>query len=343
MKPLDVLLLADDKPGHYHLAEGVIAALERLVPVNTTRINVQRRWWMPGRLLSRLVNNGLSNRRILRLGYGIRLEDLPPSDMVISAGGNTLAANIAASRAFGADNIFIGSLRRFLPEDFSVVITSYERFSHRPRHLVCLKPCTLDPDTLGGPDRFSANSAENFPANAGLLLGGDTPDYTFTPQEWQRLIDLLEAAHQRWGTQWLVSNSRRTPDFASDLFAQKAAQPNSPVEFIDYRVAGPGTLHRIFATAGLILCTEDSSTMISEAIAARLPVIGLCPKVHGFTPQEQEYRHYLQHNNWTETLAIAGVSPENLAQAQCRIHPMQENHLDLLAEKLKQRLPDLLS
>ncbi len=343
MKSLDILLLTDDRPGHYHLAQGVIAALERWVDIKVTRIDVQRRWWTPGRLLSKLVNNACSEASILKLGYGIRLENLKPADLVISAGGNTLAANIAASRALKAENIFIGSLRRFKAEDFSVVITSYQRFAHLPRHLACLKPCTLDPDTLGRPAIPPRFDGDTPPKTAGLLLGGNTPDYKYTTDEWQRLGRLIDDTHQAWGTQWLVSNSRRTPDTASNYFATKALLSDSPMEFIDYRIKGPGSLHHIFTTTDIIACTEDSSTMISEAIAAKLPVIGLTPKTHKHTPQELEYRQYLEHNNWTRTLAITALGPQNFARTLSQIIPMRENHLDLLAQKLKQRLPDLLS
>ena len=338
MKTIEVLLLVDGNPGHYHLAEGVITALERGVRTNVTRIKIKRSWWAPGRLLAKMANAKTSHKMMLKLGYGINLDDLPPAQLVISAGGNTLGANVAAARALVADNIFVGSVRRFQPENFSIVITSYQRFSHLPRHLVSLKPCKLDPDDLAQP-----NPPHTTPAIAGLLLGGDTPRYKFTGDEWQKLADMVDAVHSDNGTRWLISNSRRTPDFASDLFAQKAAGSDTAIEFIDFRSAGPGTLDKIFKTADIIACTEDSSTMISEAIAARIPVIGLTPEIHSFSPQEQEYRHYLQHNNWTKSLSIATLSPQTIEQALAGIIPMKENHLDLLAERLAQRLPALLS
>ena len=49
--PLKVIFLADTRPGHYHLAEGVIAAVARLRPVEVTRIEVKRKWIVPTRWL----------------------------------------------------------------------------------------------------------------------------------------------------------------------------------------------------------------------------------------------------------------------------------------------------
>ena len=112
-RPLDALLLSDGKPGHYHQAEGVIAALARLGPVATTRLEVRRRFVIPTRTLLQLVNAGLPSAHILRLGYGLRAAELPRADVVVSAGGETLAANAAAAKALGAANIFCGPNARF--------------------------------------------------------------------------------------------------------------------------------------------------------------------------------------------------------------------------------------
>ncbi len=342
MTALRVVLLADEKPGHFHLSEGVVAALARLAQVELFRLDVRRYPVVPGRLLHQLVSRRLSPALILAMGYGVRAAHLPPADVVVSAGGNTLAANVAASRLLSAENIFIGSLRRYPPEDFGLVITSYARYGRLPRHLVCLKPCALDPTALGRPEVVPVFGAAHPPKRAGLLLGGNTPDFSFSPAEWQRMLTLVEDSHERWGTLWQISTSRRTPDHVSARIAELAAHSKAISRFIDYRRAGPGSLRDVFASVDIILCTEDSSTMISEAIAARLPVIGLTPKVHGFTPQEAEYRRFLAAQNWTCSLMIDALDMDHLDKALSRLCPMSENHLDLLAARLRHHLPHLL-
>ena len=46
--------------------------------------------------------------------------------------------------------------------------------------------------------------------------------------------------------------------------------------------------------------------MISEAVSARLPVVGVAPRAHRFTDEEQIYRTFLIRNNWCRVLPIAG-------------------------------------
>src|SRR6185437_12631182 len=83
---------------------------------------------------------------------------------------------------------------------------------------------------------------------------------------------------------------RRTPASVADKIAALAEDDTVVARFIDYRTAGPGTLPEIFGKADVIVCTEDSSTMISEAVSARLPVVGAAPAAHRFTDEEQDYR-----------------------------------------------------
>lgn len=81
--------------------------------------------------------------------------------------------------------------------------------------------------------------------------------------------------------------------------------------------------------------------MISEAVSARLPVVGVAPAAHRFTDEEQDYRSFLIRNGWCRVLPIAELTPETFAGALSEIEPLKENPLDALAAKLKERLPAL--
>jgi len=341
--PLKVIFLADTRPGHYHLAQGVIAALERLRPVEVTRIEVQRKWIVPTRWLrARITAKSFYPPRMLRMAYRIDAEAIPQADLVVSAGGETHMPNLCVTRLLGVPNIFCGSLLRNLgPENFSLIISSYERDVASPRHLVVLKPSSIDPDALGRPAVVPRYGPDKHPAVAGLLVGGKAGPFRYKRQEWERLLSFMAEVSKAWGTRWLVSTSRRTPDTVADRIAELAKDDGVIARFIDFRTAGPGTLPEIFASAEVIVCTEDSSTMISEAVSARLPVVGVAPKAHRFTAEEKDYRNFLMKNGWCRVLPIADLSPDAFAGALAEIEPLQENPLDALAAKLKERLPEL--
>jgi mitochondrial fission protein ELM1 len=343
VSPLKVIFLADTRPGHYHLAQGVIAALERLRPVEVTRIEVKRKWIVPTRWLRARINaKTFYPPRMLRMAYRIDAETIPKADLVVSGGGETHMPNLCVTQLLGVPNIFCGSLLRGLePENFSLIISSYERDASSPQHLVVLKPSPIDPDALGRPAVVPQYGPDKHPEVAGLLVGGNAGAFRYKRHEWERLLSFVTEVSKAWGTRWLVSTSRRTPDAVADRIAALAKDESVIAKFIDFRTAGPGTLPEIFSKAEVVVCTEDSSTMISEAVSARLPVVGVAPQAHRFTEEETAYRDFLMKNGWCRTLPIADLSPETFAAALAEVEPIQENPLDALAAKLKERLPEL--
>lgn len=340
--PLRILLLSDERPGHFHLADGVVAAAKRLTDVECLRIRTRQRFILPRRLLSHMRKSyDWPPDRHLKFGYGVNIKKLPRIDLVVSAGGETLIPNVDISRTLDVPNIFCGSLRQFAPEDFSVVVTSYSDRADCPRHIVVVKPNAMDPEELGRPKIIPQFGQDNPPRFAGLLIGGDSGLFTYDRNEWLRLLQFIESVTQAWGTRWLVSTSRRTDRWLGKKIARLAKKNDTIAEFIDYRKAGPGTLPDLFKRSDVLVCTEDSSSMISEAVCARMPVIGVAPEDHGFKPEEREYRKRLLDNNWARYVLIGGLSVDRFSQALSEVRPRDDNHLDYLAGLLRQHLPEV--
>jgi uncharacterized protein len=344
MPPLTALLLSDGRPGHYQRAEGILAAIARLRPVETTRVNVHRRRWLPGRALAKLIDIGMSPARLLKLAYGIDAAKLPRADLVVSSGGNTLAANIAAARILGAPNIVYGSVRRFQPGNFSLVLTSYGGHAERPRHrMIPLMPVPYDPDTLS-PLIDAKLDPGHPPRSLGLLIGGNAGGFRYRPDDWRRLFAFIADMHAQHGTRWIVANSPRTPTKVSDEIIRRADDAAGPISgFIDVRVAGPGSLMRLFVEAQAIVSTDDSSSMVTEAVWLRRPVIGVSPPGARFAEREDWYRKHLDRNDWTRSIPIAELSPASVLSLFAEIRPHNGNALDLLAATMGECLPTLLA
>jgi uncharacterized protein len=340
-RPLNVLLLSDGKPGHYHQAEGVIAALGRLGPVATTRLEVRRRFIVPTRMLVQLVNAGTQPAQVLRLGYGLRAAELPPADVVVSAGGETLAANAATAKALGAANIFCGRLRRLAPEHMALVLVTLDSLAEHRNHLVCLPPSPIDaaPRMRAGGGR---PGREHPPARVGVLVGGNSGAFRYRPEDWLRLTGFMREAHRSHGIAWLATTSRRSGAFIGDALAAMACEADSGVQcFIDFRTAGPGTLAQIFADADAILCTDDSTSMLSEAIGACLPVVAVAPERCALEAREAEYRRLLAQRGWYRPLRLAELTPAAFLAALEEMTPRTASARDELAAAIGERLPKL--
>ena len=345
-RPLTALLLADGKPGHYHQAEGVIAAIGRMRPVTTVRLEVRRRLVLPTRTLAQLVNLGVSPALILRLGFGIRANTLPAADVVVSAGGDTLAANAVVAKLLDAPNIFCGRLRRLGAEHVKIVIVSVERLAELPNYLVFLPPSPIDTgaapaDSNGAVKRFGRT---NPPAKVGVLIGGNSGAHRYGAEDWQQLTRFLQDAHRAHGMRWLASTSRRSGSVIGDALAAMAAKGESGLDmFVDFRTAGAGTLPQIFAAADAVLCTDDSTTMISEAVGARLPVVSVAPAAAALEVREAEYRGYLASEGWYRSLPLSQLTADSFLAALEEITPRTSSQLDELAEAVSERLPELFT
>ncbi|MEQ8825597.1 MAG: ELM1/GtrOC1 family putative glycosyltransferase [Filomicrobium sp.] len=338
---LAILLLSDGRPGHFVLSEGIVAALGRLKKPQVKRLDVKRPAWMPARVLSWLVNVGLPPTVVLRFIYGISPSALGNPDIVVSAGGNTLAANIAAARIAGAPNIFYGSLRRYRASDFALVMTSYARDADAPNRMMWLKPTRLDPDAFAPDDSHETKLNDEMPL--GLIIGGDSGTISYSGRDWDRLLGFVEAHHTATGQTWFVANAPRTPDVVSDRIAALAGPASGAIQrFIDVRTAGPGTLGILLGNCQAVLCTADSSTMLSETVWMRRRVIAIEPLSFALPSNEASYRDWLEESGWVRRMAIADLTPDAVTDALAGLSPLEANPLDALADELRRRFPDLL-
>jgi uncharacterized protein len=337
--PLSILLISDGRPGHFNLAEGIVAAVARLRPVDVNRLEVKRPAWLPARVLSTLVNHGMAPERILGWLYGVDPGGLGHVDLIVSAGGNTLAANIAAAEITGAANVFYGSLRRYGAEDFALVMSSYAGPADEPNQVMTLKPSKLDPDELG----VIADDSHETARRLGLIIGGNSGTVRFVEADWDRLLGFVRSSGSS-GVNWIVANAPRTPEAVSDRLAEMAAADNSPIEqFIDVRTAGSGTLGILLSRAEAVVCTADSSTMLSETVWMRRPVVAVSPKAFSLPENEADYRAWLSKKGWTRQMSIQELAPETLETALDEIVVLDSNPMDGLAALLEERLPQLFS
>lgn len=347
--PLSVLIVSDGRPGHYHLSEGVVAAMARRRSISRERLDVGRPR-LPVRVLATLLRHGIGPPMLLWLAHGRGPSDLPAADVVVAAGGETIVAAVAAGRLLGAPVIYCGTLRHVGVEQVALVISSYRSHADLPRHIVTLKPSAFDPDVPMGTDASALHPTNDGPAHhrrVGLLIGGNSGLFDWREADWHRLETLVQACHAQFGWRWHVSTSRRTPGPVADRLRALAGRPTggseaNPIEvLIDYRTAGPGTLPGLLSAVDAAVVTEDSSTMLSEAVAARLPVVGVSPTRHDFKPDEREYRAFLREQDWCRFLPLAEAAPVDLATAFGETRPMAVNHLETLARALSARMPSL--
>src|SRR5262249_34980516 len=153
--------------------------------------------------------------------------DLPAADLVVSAGGETLAANAAAAMLLGVPNIFCGRIRSLKPEHMRLVIAWLEKFAELPNHLLALPP---SPFGVAAPHERGRVGPGTPPRLAGALIGGNSGSVRYSTRDWERLIRFLRESHRSHGIRWLVTTSRRSSPEITDALASLAAESDGPIE-----------------------------------------------------------------------------------------------------------------
>ena len=120
-----------------------------------------------------------------------------------------------------------------------------------------------------------------------------------------------------------------------------ARQPNGPIdELIDVADADAPTLDGLLARVDGVVCTADSSSMISEVVWARRRLLCIAPERFSLTANEADYRRWLAREGWLREAKLHTLSGAAMVRELSRVTPRRSNALDELADLLA-RVPAL--
>lgn len=259
----------DERPGHLTKVRGVLKALSSHISLSVQEIPVR---WKP-RVLRSIVPYlpGVTPAVCLTKPVNGRV------DLVISAGGATEWVNARLARAHGAANIFLGSLRTCSPDAFTVLPRI--ETGDAPQILVMdLVPSEIDASAV-------AAAAETELSNLGgrywtVLIGGDGSGCVWTPSDYAVQADLIIAEAAAAGVRLIVTSSRRTGEAGERVWRDKLAAGDRLELGVWYSRREVETSPRLAAMLGRaerIIITEDSASMVNEAVATGRPVATIAP------------------------------------------------------------------
>lgn len=316
----NILVVSDQKPGHYNQSYGVVAALKRLEKFQVTEKTVGRIILLPRRISEILLKwhwFPIPLHLLLAGIYRPAISSRP--DIIVSAGGRTLIANVLLAKKFGVPNIFSGSIRGIDKHSFCAIAQIYPEFEGVRPYVVGLKP---------SPVEFVGRSASNAdPQQICLLIGGPTAAHSFTATEFDRLCSGLADSRLRWK----VISSRRTPPNWSKRLNELQDLRN--IEVFDSQKTGPMNIFELIKDCDAAIVTADSTSMISESIATGLPVISLTSEDQSPT-RDDDYLVLLQEQGWFKMVAMQSCSDANLLSAIKACKPSTVDHTELLSKAL---------
>lgn len=232
--PLVVWQLTDGKPGHEHQTLGLIRAMERLMPVQTIRIDLRQQ---PVGIMDILM------RRFPN--------DYPEPSLVLGAGHGTHLALLAAKLATGGRTVVL--MKPSLPLSWFdyVIMPQHDHPPHQPHVMGTYG--VLNPVT----------PAPALKQDRGLmLLGGPSKRHGWDEEGMVSQLKAVLAAHPN--VQWQISTSRRTPEHT--FLEIRNIAPHAKV-WSDSETP-QGWVEQQLQEAGQVWVSEDSVSMIFESLTA---------------------------------------------------------------------------
>lgn len=271
IKNVIVWRFMDGKPGHEKQTAGILYHLKQCLDVNIFSLNC---------------SSGIKNLiEILFKKYN-RGAKLPKPDILLGAGHATHLEIIAAQRKFGGKSVII--MKPTLPYCMFDLCLIPKHDTPPKRENIIVSEMPLPPADLTRP----------IDENLGVfLIGGPSRHFQWSDQRIAEKIENIVKHNSQSEIKWILSTSRRTPiSFLSEI--KKINLGN--LEVVEYRDTPTDWVENQLGVCGQVWVTQDSYSMICEAVNAcsKVGVLELNDK-HAFISHKRKKFSELTHKNLT--------------------------------------------
>ena len=335
-----VWIISEGSPGHMSQSEGLVSALAQRVDLKSVIIQTRPRlngfgrnivrWWMgrSGRPLPSWVL-----RRWLRLDVSLDVSARP--NLIVSSGGRSIFAARSLAALHSAPYVFLGERKPYPSEWFHTILTPSAAETDMNDVRIEMIPTQV---TREGVEKAAAAWIER-PAGRlwAMVIGGTSVSHRYVAADWDALAASMNALARREGIRWLVTTSRRTGAIAEarlraslslDVLAANVWWADKPEK----------KMHAFLGAAECVVVTQDSVTMVTEAVASSRPVLVVKPQTVVFRKQSfiPKYIEALLTSKRIDTLDIASLATYVLGGAHLVVRNTAIN--DELAEITFKRL-----
>ena len=277
---LNVGHLTEGISGHDGQALGVIKNLaDSGYSINVTTISVGWRTRLTrgllkfiSRKLSRFPNS--ININLITMCY--TFSSFSNIDIFISSGANLAPLNLALTKKNNAKNIHLSSKRDWHIKDFNAYITTKKISPLKNNLSPDIVPNLFDPaKCMRAGEAFIKENNLHQEKFSLLILGGNGIGYKYDKHEWDEILKNFSDFCQQSNTKPLFITSPRTPNEVESIIQLKYETSFSVLFHSENK---RGSFPHLLYMASNIFVTEDSSTMLSEAISAGKRVACIYPK-----------------------------------------------------------------
>ncbi|MHA3053006.1 ELM1/GtrOC1 family putative glycosyltransferase [Acinetobacter sp. ANC 4640] len=330
-----VWVVSDGVPGHFNQSKGVLFALERDFELEVHWMELTLKYKFYRRPLTWLLNYKVPKaEKIDQFYQGDALPNARP-DIVVGAGGNSAYAIVWLSKAFGAKNIFCGSLRQLKAELFDAILV-LEPDLPKPFISLPVSPMPLSQATLEqhGKRWYSEHSHVEQQVWT-MLIGGDGAGAQYQEQDWIQLAKQMNLLARQHRIKWLLSTSRRTGQQAEKIL-QQYLNFEYIADVVWWAEQPRSVLHQFLAVSTRVFCSADSMSMLMESVSAMRPVVVYLPE--DWQPDEQ-FGNVLKRLDADHLIHISPIAQlSQIKDSEDKLKPLKYEPSEQLAKLLKERL-----
>lgn len=269
-----VWIISEGSPGHVSQSEGLVSALARRISLETAVI--QTRPKLNG-IARSLVRFWMGNRALPAafIRHWLRCE-FPASkpDLIVTSGGKAVFAARSLALKSGAPLVFLGERKPYPSGWFHTVFTPSPFETGANDVPIEMIPTGITPESVAAAASAWADQPDG--KLWAIIIGGASASHRFTDADWQALAEQMNALAAKHGIRWLVSTSRRTGEAAEQVL-RKFLAPETIAYAVWWAEKPEKKMAAILGTASWIFTTQDSVTMVTEAIASGRPVVVTMP------------------------------------------------------------------
>ena len=307
---LMILALTDGKAGHETQTKGIVTLLN-----NSNQYEVQ---WLKIYKVSKLTKHILKAFLAIvspkwALGFYLDTVQLQvlQSDcaLLVSAGGETLLPNALLKKYFqqqgkATKNVIATSLRGIPACYFDAVFTIDDKYKNQKPFIYY--PIAPNKQLTFQLEHRVQQAKQNLDCMEQkaliILIGADTKTSKIgTSYEWIEWIKYLARNYPDWKI--LISTSRRTPeDFEKDLQQAFTGNPQIALTLVNH--GQQCDIADYIYAADLIICSPESTSMISEALVSEKKVLIPVFKSSVFDKELENYLAKFEQERWLSKVYI---------------------------------------
>ncbi len=269
-----VWIVSEGSPGHISQSIGLVEALAAIIPLQSVIIlgkTSVRGWIRPivrtlmgtkGRPLNNYILNRITNLEIPA--------DAKRPDLIVSSGGKSVFAARTLAERHKVPYVFIGEHKPYPAEWFHTIISPVPKESCKNSIDIELIPTPVTPE-------FIKQKGTTEKGLWCMIIGGASRSRRFNENDWRAIANGMNDLAVRKKIRWLLTTSRRTGKETEDLL-KKQINPEFLEDAIWWADQPRRELYEFIARSEVLCVTQDSITMVTEAVSSGKPVVAIRPE-----------------------------------------------------------------